>query len=190
MSILTTLTKDGLSAAFKLIPTPYILGIIGAAAVGLFIWGKIWLHNKVETEAQVIVNKYIAQKAKDDAELAQIDLKDNTKIQIQYIHDTQTVTKTVVVNHDVIIHDVPDTKTILSDGWVSAYNDSVIGLMINPVSAAVATPSGVSAVDALEVINDNNGACAANLIELTALQQWVNDTKAAVAAQNHRDHVK
>jgi hypothetical protein len=96
----------------------------------------------------------------------------------------------VVVNHDVIIHDVPDVKTILSDGWVSAFNSSISGVNINSTSAAVATPSGVSAIDALDVINENNGACLANLIQLTALQNWVNETKAAVAAENRRNKLK
>lgn len=187
MSIITTLMEDGLGAVFKLIPSYYLIGA-GVIVLGsLFIWGKIWFHNKVEAAAQVEINKYIATKTKDDDELKEISTGVNTKIEIQYRDRVTVITKVVHDNATVITQNVPDTKTILSDGWVSSFNASVLGQPIDVTLAKVATPSGVSAVDALNVDNANYGACLTYKATAEGWQAWYAQQQAAVAKQNKKD---
>jgi hypothetical protein len=157
---------------------------------GAVIGGKIWFHNKVEAAAQKEINAYIAKDRTEQADLTAIIIADNAKIKLQLQTTTNTITKIVTVNHDVIVDRVPDTKTILSDGWVSAFNSSVKGVAIDPVAASDATPSGVDADQALDVINTNNGICQANAAELAAAQQFLLDQQTAVAHENAKNKVK
>ena len=187
MSIITTLLEDGVSAAFKLIPNYYLAGGAAVLLVGLFIWGKVWFHNKVEAEAQKEINAYIQTQKKDAAELSEVVLKNNTKIQIQYVDRVKVITKVVHDNAATVVKFVPDTHYILSDGWIAAYNSIVQGLPIDPTAASDKTPSGVTPVDALGVENANYGICLQYKATAEGLQTWVNTTKAAVAAQNKKD---
>lgn len=187
MSLVTTLMEDGLSAAFKLIPSYYLIGAAVVVLGCLLVWGKIWFHNKVEAEAQKIVNQYIATKAKDDAELKEVSTGINTKIQIQYLDRVKVITKVVHDNATVITQNVPDKDTILSDGWVSSFNASVLGQPIDVSLAKVATPSGVSAVDALNVDNVNYGVCLTYKTVAQGWQTWYVEQQAAVAKQNKKD---
>jgi len=187
MSILTTLLEDGFGAAVKLIPSYYLIGAGIILLGGLLLWGKIWFHNKVEAEAQKEINAYIVQKNKDDAELHEISTGVNTKVQIQYVDRVKVITKVVHDNSDVITKNVPDVKTILSEGWVSSFNSSVQGLNIDPTAAANTTPSGVSAVDALNVDNANYGICLQYKAVAQGWQDWYTKQQAAVAAQNKKD---
>lgn len=187
MSIVTTLLSDGLSAAIKLVPSYYLIGAGVVVLGGLLIWGKIWFHNKVEAEAQVIVNKYIATQQKDAEELKEISTGVNTKIQIQYVDRVQVITKVVHDNTTVIEQIVPDKATILSNGWVAAYNFSVQGLNIDQTAAADKTPSGVSAVDALNTDNVNYGVCLTYKAVAEGWQAWYVQQQAAVAKQNKKD---
>lgn len=187
MSIVTTLMSDGLSAAIKLVPSYYLIGAGVVVLGGLLVWGKIWFHNKVEAEAQKIINAYIVTQQKDAEALKEVSTGINTKIQIQYVDRTTVITKIVHDNATVITKNVPDTQTILSDGWVSAFNASVQGLAIDPTAASVKTPSGVSAVDALNVDNINYGTCLLYKATAQGWQAWYTQQQAAVAKQNKRD---
>ncbi len=187
MSIITTLLEDGVGAAFKLIPNAYLAGGAAVLLVGLFIWGKVWFHNKVEAEAQKEINAYIATQKKDADELHEIVTKTNTKIQIQYVDRVKVITKVVHDNAATVVKFVPDTHYILSDGWVAAYNNIVQGLPIDPTAASAATPSGVTPVDALAIDNANYGICLQYKATAEGLQAWVNATKAEIASQNKKD---
>jgi hypothetical protein len=194
MSIFSTIAEKGLGTILKGVigglPSIY-LWIGGAAAIGAALLGvRIWWGHSVAVAAQARIDQYIATQKKDAEQLAEIVLKNNTKIQIQYVDRTTVITKVVHDNGTIIDQKVPDFNTILSDGWVSAFNFSTRGLPIDPVAAAVKTLSGVSATQALDVVNVNNGVCLATKAELDALQAWVTTTKAAVAAQNKKDGAK
>ena len=190
MSIFTTLAEDGLSAAVKLIPMPYLLGAGAVLAISLFIGGKIWFHNKVEAEAQKIITAYIAKDKKEEADLAAIVIADNAKIKFVLQTQEKTITQTVVVNHNIIVNKVPDSNTILSTGWIDTFNASVKGVPVDSTVASNAVPSGVNADQALDTVNTNNGICQTNLALLNAAQKFLTDQQAAVAAENKKNGVK
>jgi hypothetical protein len=190
MSLTTTVLWDGFKAILTKIPNLYLAGGVVVLLTGAVIGGKIWFHNKVEAAAQKEINAYIAKDRTEQADLTAIIIADNAKIKLQLQTTTNTITKIVTVNHDVIVDRVPDTKTILSDGWVSAFNSSVKGVAIDTVAASDATPSGVNADQALDVINTNNGICQANAAELAAAQQFLLDQQTAVAHENAKNKVK
>lgn len=186
MSLLTSLSWDGLSALWKLVPSYYVIGAAAIVLAGLLIWAKVWFHNKVEAEAQKEINAYIATQKKDEAELQEISTGVNTKIQIQYVDRTKVIVKTVHDNTNVI-KDVPDTATILSDGWVSSFNSIVQGKPIDPAAASVKTLSGISAVDALNVDNLNYGTCLQYKEVAEGWQNWYVQQKQVIADQNKKD---
>jgi len=169
-----------------LIPIQYrviaVVAIVGALAIA----GRVYFDHCVDAKVTAAINAYVAQKAKDDAELTAVVIADNAKIKYQLVTTENTITKVVTVNHTVI-QTVPDFNTILSNGWISTFNASVQTLPVDPVAAKDATPSGVNADQALDVINTNNGIAAKNLAELTACQNFVTEAQAAVAAQNKKD---
>jgi len=187
MSVIDSILKDGLSAGLKLIPSPYLFGVGALALIGILVGAKIWFDNKVEAEAQKEINAYIVTQKKDDKELQAISTGVNTKIQIQYVDRIKVITKLVHDNADVIQKDVPDVKTILSDGWVSSYNSSVKGTTINSTQASNSTLSGINAIQVLEMDNTNYGICLQYKARADAWQDWYTKQSAAVAAQNKKD---
>jgi len=189
MSIFTTIFKDGIKAALTAIPSPYLWGAGALAAISLVVAGEVWFHNKVEADAQKEISAYIAKKDKDDAQLTALITADVADLKAQLAQKQKVITKTVVQNHTVI-QTVPDINTILSQGWVSAFNASAKGLAIDPVAAKVATPSGINADQALDTINTNNGICQNNLALLNAAQQYLRDQQAVVAEMNKKNGVK
>lgn len=189
MSLISTGLKDAVGALFSSAKL-YIYGGIAVAIIGLFIWGRVEWHNSVTKAAQVRIDQYIATQKKDAEEIKKTT-DDNTKqVEIRYVDRVQTITKVVHDTKTIIETKVPDVKTILSDGWVSTYNASVQGLAIDPVAAAVATPSGVNATEALDTVNDNNGQCLAYVAQIEGLQTWITTTKAQIDAQNKKDGAK
>jgi hypothetical protein len=174
-----------MSLLTSIIPLPWRIGIVAALVIGAAIWLRVEWQHSVKLAADKVINQYIATKKKDDEQLAAIETKTNTKIQIQYVDRIVTVTKIVKQNVPVI-QLVPDTKTVLSDGWINAYNAIVQGIAIDPQQAQQSTPSGVSAVDALEVENTNYGICLQYKATAQGLQDWVNQTKANVVAENKK----
>jgi hypothetical protein len=169
----------------SLIPLPYRLGAIAVIVLGLSIWLRVEWDASVHKAAAKVINAYIAQKKKDDEQLAAIETRTNTKIEIQYQDRVQTIVKVVKQNVPVI-QLVPDTTTVLSNGWVNAYNAIVQGLPIVASQAEQVTPSGVSAVDALAVDNANYGICLQYKATAEGLQNWVTQTAANVAAENKK----
>ena len=187
MSILSTLTEDGVGAVFKLIPSGYLF--LGGVLIlgGFVIYAKIWLHNEIEADAQKIVNAYIVTQQKDASKLDAASANANTKIEIQYVDRVKTIVKVVHDNAGVIQSKVPDVDTILSEGWVSSFNSSVKGIPIDPVAASDKTPSGVTAVDALKVDNANYGVCQQYKERADAWQEWYEAQQALITTQNKKD---
>ena len=104
-----------------IIPFPYNL-IAGAVASVALIGGTygLWRH-EVNKEVAVKIAAYVAKKTADDAALQAIEVKTNTKIQIQYVDRVKVIHDTGVSNVQVITKYVHDNE-FLSNGWVSVHD--------------------------------------------------------------------
>jgi hypothetical protein len=187
MSALTTILSDAFKAVVGGLPSIWVW-VGGAAALGAALLGaRLYWDHSVTVAADARIAQYVATLRKDETDLATIETRNNTKIQIQYQTQIKTITKVVHDNSTVITTKVPDINTILSDGWVSAFNSSAKGLAIDPTAASVKTPSGVNADQALNVVNTNNGICLDWKAEVDAWQNWYNTQKTAINNQNLKD---
>ena len=106
MSIWTTIFEDGIKATITKIPSLYLGGAVLVLLAGVFIYGKIWFHNKVEEAAQKEISAYIALNAKDANQLTEINVGDNKRIVIQYQDRVKVITKIVKTNDNLIIQKV------------------------------------------------------------------------------------
>lgn len=126
-------------------------------------------------------NKYEATLAKSEAQQEKAFnqlLKQKSKIEVQVV--TEYVDKLVEVEKwktkyvEVIKH-VPDTSTVLSNGWVYAHDKSTSMYpgTIDSTRASDAAPSGITAPEALGGVINNYATCRKNAEQLVALQGWV-----------------
>jgi hypothetical protein len=187
MSIISTLFGDGLKAAIGGLPSIYLWAGGAAAVLAAVVGLRIYWDHSVTKAADARIAQYVANLKKDETDLATIVTKNNTKIQIQYVDRVQVITKVVHDNQTIIDTKVPDINTILSTGWVSAFNFSAKAQPIDPTAASDKTPSGVNADQALDVVNTNNGICLQWKAEVDGWQAWYTTQKAAIAAQNKKD---
>jgi hypothetical protein len=128
MSIISTVITDGLKASLGAIPNVWLWAGGAAAVLAAAIGVRIYWDVEVAKAADARIAQYVAQLKKDEADLSEITTKNNTKIQIVYQDRVQTITKVIHDNAGVIDTRVPDANTILSAGWVSAFNSSTQGL--------------------------------------------------------------
>jgi hypothetical protein len=103
----------------------------------------------------------------------------DVKVVTEYKDRVSVVKETEYKNRDVIRTKVVGFN-LLTKGWVYAYNQSVLGLPIDPTLAADATPSTTNELLALsETISPNNSVALENRAQLEALQAWIRETEAA-----------
>lgn len=167
----------------SLIPFPYnlIAGAVGSIAL---IGGgyALWRHS-VDKEVTKEIAAYVAQKVKDDAALQAIEVKSNTKIQIQY----QTVVKTIhdkgISNVQIVTKYVHDNE-FLSNGWVYSHDISASNQLINPSGASDDSASSVTANQALGTVVTNYATCNEWREEVIAWQEWVVATNADITKKN------
>lgn len=168
-----------------IIPFPYNL-IAGAVASVALIGGTygLWRH-EVNKEVAVKIAAYVAKKTADDAALQAIEVKTNTKIQIQYVDRVKVIHDTGVSNVQVITKYVHDNE-FLSNGWVSVHDAGSENGLADTTAAADGTSSGITAAQALETVVTNYATCNEWRQEVIAWQDWVQATNADIAAQNKR----
>lgn len=126
--------------------------------------------------SKVEIQRYQTEKqkliAERNAAQAKIDIRYVTeyKDRVQYVDRVVTKTRTVVEQS------VPEQFT-LSRGWIYAYNQSILGLDVDPAKASDATPSTTSEMRALaDTIVPNNGIYLSTKAQLEALQAWIRAT--------------
>lgn len=184
MGILGTVLKGGFSA----VPAIWKYGAIAVGAISLLITAKVWFNHEVTKEANKQIAAYVLRQSNAENQLKEFNVINSQKLVIQYVDKIKTITKVV---HDTteVIKDVPDFKVVLSAGWINVYNASIDGVVPTDTEAKDATPSGITAGDALATSVENNGICTMNATELSKLQQWITDQKAEIAKINKKNGV-
>jgi hypothetical protein len=74
----------------------------------------------------------------------------------------------------------------MSNGWVFTHDISASASDADAARSSDASPSGIKDTDALIGIIRNYAICQSNSVQLTELQRWINENKAAVDELNKK----
>jgi hypothetical protein len=160
-----------------MIPLPYKLLAIGAALVGVFVFG----YMKGSAYAEAELARFSAQKSEQVAELERKNSAISTQVVTEYVDRVNTIREKEYVYRDVIKDSVP-TQHDMSNGWVYTHDLSATSGDADSARASDASPSGITDTTTLLAIIGNYSRCQANAEQLRQLQQWIIQNKEAVDA--------
>jgi hypothetical protein len=162
---------------FGMIPLPYKLLAIGAALVGVFVFG----YMKGSAYAEAELARFSAQKSEQVAELERKNSAISTQVVTEYVDRTNTIREKEYVYLDAAKNSVPSQHD-MSNGWVYTHDLSATSGDADSTRASDASPSGITDTTALVGIITNYSRCQQNAEQLRQLQQWIIQNKAAVDA--------
>ncbi len=160
-----------------MIPLPYKLLAIGAALVGVFVFG----YMKGSAYAEAELARFSAQKSEQVAELERKNSAISTQVVTEYVDRTNTIREKEYVYLDAAKNSVPSQHD-MSNGWVYTHDLSATSGDADSTRASDASPSGITDTTALVGIITNYSRCQQNAEQLRQLQQWIIQNKAAVDA--------
>jgi glutamate synthase domain-containing protein 3 len=160
-----------------MIPLPYKLLAIGAALVGVFVFG----YMKGSAYAEAELARFSAQKSEQVAELERKNSAISTQVVTEYVDRTNTIREKEYVYLDAAKNSVPSQHD-MSNGWVYTHDISATSGDADSTKASDASPSGITDTTALVGIITNYSRCQQNAEQLRQLQQWIIQNKEAVDA--------
>ncbi len=166
---------------FGMIPLPYKLLAIGAALVGVFVFG----YMKGSAYAEAELARFSAEKSAQIAELERKNSEISTQVVTEYVDRTNVIKEKEYVYRDIAQNSVP-SQHVMSNGWVYTHDVSARADNADPTRASDATPSGIADTTALVGIIGNYSRCQQNAEQLIALQKWITDNKAAIEELNKK----
>ena len=158
-----------------MIPLPYKLLAIGAALVGVFVFG----YMKGSAYAEAELARFSAEKSAQVAELERKNSAISTQVVTEYVDRVNTIREKEYVYRDIVKDSVP-AQYDLSNGWVYTHDLSATSGDADPARASDASPSGIKDNTTLLTIISNYATCQSNAEQLKQLQQWIIQNKAAV----------
>jgi hypothetical protein len=162
---------------FGMIPLPYKLLAIGAALVGVFVFG----YMKGSAYAEAELARFSAQKSEQIAELERKNSAISTEVVTEYVDRTNTIREKEYVYLDAAKNTVP-SQHVMSNGWVYTHDLSATSGNADATRSSDASPSGIADTTALVGIITNYSRCQQNAEQLRQLQQWIIQNKEAVDA--------
>ena len=162
---------------FGMIPLPYKLLAIGAALIGVFIFG----YMKGSAYAEAELARFSAKKAEQVAELEKKNAEISNKVVTEYVDRVNTIREKEYVYLDRAKNNVP-SQSVMSNGWVFTHDASATSSDADATRSSDASPSVVKDTDALIGIIRNYAICQSNAVQLIELQRWIIENKAAVDA--------
>ena len=160
-----------------MIPLPYKLLAIGAALIGVFVFG----YMKGSAYAEAELQRFAAKANEQVAELERKNSEISNKVVTEYVDRTNTIREKEYVYVDAAKNTVP-SQSVMSNGWVFTHDISASASDADATRSSDATPSGIKDTDALVGIIRNYAICQSNSVQLTELQRWINENKEAVDA--------
>lgn len=163
---------------FGMIPLPVKLFAIIFIVLGAAGWG----YMKGSAHAEIELANYQAKAEKQISDLKTENARISDNVVTEYVDRTDTIREKEVIYRDVSSKMEPQFD--LSNGWVHLHDTAA--KLANPDMALASdkSPSGVMDNAALAVVISNYAICRQNAEQLTALQKWYNDNKAAIEAAN------
>lgn len=163
---------------FSVIPFPVklfaiIFIILGAAGFG---------YMKGSSHAEVELANYRAKAEKQISDLKTENARISDNVVTEYVDRTNTIREKEVIYREASGR--LGSQYDLSNGWVHLHDAAA--KLANPDMALASdkSPSGVMDNAALAVVISNYAICRQNAEQLTSLQKWYLDNKAAIEAQN------
>jgi len=166
----------------SMIPLPYKLLALGAALVGVFVFG----YMKGSAYAEAELARFSAKKEAQIAELERKNSAISAQVVTEYVDRVNTIKEKEYVYLDRAKSNVP-SQHVMSNGWVYTHDASATGSDANATGSSDATPSGIKDNEALFTIISNYSRCMQNSQQLIGLQKWINDNKRAVDEVNAKE---
>lgn len=163
---------------FSMIPLPVkimaiVFIVLGAAGYG---------YMKGSAHAEVELANYRAKAEKQISDLKTQNAQISDNVVTEFVDRTNTIREREVIYRNAAGQMQPQHD--LSNGWIHLHDAAA--RLVNPDMqlASDASPSGIMDNTALAVVMSNYAICKQNSEQLTSLQRWVNDNRAAVEAAN------
>ena len=169
----------------SMIPLPYKLLALGAALVGVFVFG----YMKGSAYAEAELARFSAKKEAQIAELERKNSSISAQVVTEYVDRVNTIKEKEYVYLDRAKSNVP-SQHVMSNGWVYTHDASATGSDADAAGSSDASPSGIKDNEALFTIITNYSRCMQNNQQLISLQQWINDNKRAVDEVNAKEKKK
>jgi hypothetical protein len=166
---------------FGMIPLPYKLLAIGAALIGVFVFG----YMKGSAYAEAELQRFAAKASAQVAELEKKNSEISNNVVTEYVDRTNTIREKEYVYVDAA-KDIVPSQSVMSNGWVFTHDISASASDADATRSSDASPSGIKDTDALIGIIRNYAICQSNSVQLTELQRWINENKAAVDELNKK----
>ena len=162
---------------FGMIPLPYKLLAGAALILGVFVYG----YMKGSAYADAELARFSAKANEQVAELERKNSEISNNVVTEYVDRTNTIREKEYVYVDTAKNTVP-SQSVMSNGWVFTHDISASASDADATRSSDASPSGIKDTDALVGIIRNYAICQSNSVQLTELQRWINENKAAVDA--------
>ena len=166
---------------FGMIPLPYKLLAGGALILGVFVFG----YMKGSAYADAELQRFAAKASTQVAELEKKNAEISNNVVTEYVDRTNTIREKEYVYVDAAKNTVP-SQSVMSNGWVFTHDISASASDADAARSSDASPSGIKDTDALIGIIRNYAICQSNSVQLTELQRWITENKAAVDELNKK----
>jgi hypothetical protein len=165
----------------KMIPLPYKLLAGVALILGVFAFG----YMKGSAYAEAELQRFAAKASTQVAELEKKNAEISNNVVTEYVDRTNTIREKEYVYVDAAKDSVP-SQSVMSNGWVFTHDISASASDADAARSSDASPSGIKDTDALIGIIRNYAICQSNSVQLTELQRWITENKAAVDELNKK----
>jgi hypothetical protein len=166
---------------FGMIPLPYKLLAGAALILGVFVYG----YMKGSAYAEAELQRFAAKASAQVAELEKKNSEISNNVVTEYVDRTNTIREKEYVYVDAAKNTVP-SQSVMSNGWVFTHDISASASDADATRSSDASPSGIKDTDALIGIIRNYAICQSNSVQLTELQRWINENKAAIDELNKK----
>ena len=166
---------------FGMIPLPYKLLAGAALILGVFVYG----YMKGSAYAEAELQRFAAKASAQVAELEKKNSEISNNVVTEYVDRTNTIREKEYVYVDAAKDSVP-SQSVMSNGWVFTHDISASASDADATRSSDASPSGIKDTDALIGIIRNYAICQSNSVQLTELQRWINENKAAIDELNKK----
>jgi ribosome-associated protein YbcJ (S4-like RNA binding protein) len=160
-----------------------LIGIVIALITGSYFIGHHNGYVEGKARSEAVIAKYVETRTAAKAKIATEQITVNDNVTKRRTEKREKARKIETSNQIIITEVVPQQFTF-SRGWIAAHDAAAFGLPIDTSLASDPTPSGVTDVEALRVINTNYSSYYQLVADKQAWEEWYINTKALLDKYN------